>query len=77
MAAEGSEFADGFCSCWIIDSAAALHKALEDLVMLLEVLASLKLRVNLNKTALLLNIKGKAERLVPPTLALLLTVRNI
>ena len=55
-------FADDFCSCWVIDSVSALHKALEDLAMLLEVLALFKLHVNLKKTALLLSIKGKAAK---------------
>ena len=52
-------FADDFCSCWYIETVSDLLGALSDLELLLTVLAQCRLTVNLQKTALLLHLKGK------------------
>ena len=55
-------FADDFCGCWTIASASDLLRALSDLELLLGVLAQFSLTVNLQKTALLLHVRGKEAR---------------
>ena len=55
-------FADDFCGCWTIESASDLLRALSDLELLLGVLAQFNLTVNLQKTALLLHVRGKEAR---------------
>ena len=51
-------FADDFCGCWTIESTGDLLRAISDLELVLSVLAEFQLTVNLQKTALLLDIKG-------------------
>ncbi|CAE7664507.1 unnamed protein product [Symbiodinium sp. CCMP2592] len=55
-------FADDLCSCWRITSSSDLLRAISDLELILEILAQFRLTVNLQKTALLMNVRGKAAR---------------
>ncbi|CAE7555833.1 GIP [Symbiodinium sp. CCMP2592] len=55
-------FADDLCSCWRITSSSDLLRAISDLELILEILAQFRLTVNLQKTALLMNVRGKEAR---------------
>ena len=58
-------FADDWCGTWIIKSRTDFRQALGDLELLLEILTIFKLKVNYQKTALLLSLHGKdAARLL-------------
>ena len=55
-------FADDFCGCWLIRSTADFEQIIRDLALLIETLELFKLKINLQKTALLLHLKGKGAR---------------
>ena len=55
-------FADDFCGHWTITCLQDWTAAISDLTLLLETLESYQLRVNLQKTALLVNLKGKTAK---------------
>ena len=55
-------FADDFCGHWTISSLQDWTAAVSDLTLLLETLETYQLKVNLQKTALLLNLKGKIAK---------------
>ena len=61
-------FADDFCGCWAITSACELLKAVKDLELILDILASFRLQVNFQKTALLISVKGKDAKATLNTL---------
>ena len=55
-------FADDFCGHWRIESTQDFEQARLDIALLLEVLEIFQLQINLQKTALLVHLKGKAAK---------------
>ena len=55
-------FADDFCGHWTITCLQDWKAAISDLTLLMETLETYQLRVNLQKTALLVNLKGKTAK---------------
>ncbi|CAE7939312.1 Pol, partial [Symbiodinium necroappetens] len=55
-------FADDFCGHWTITCLQDWTAAISDLTLLMETLETYQLRVNLQKTALLVNLKGKTAK---------------
>ncbi|OLP83545.1 hypothetical protein AK812_SmicGene35684 [Symbiodinium microadriaticum] len=57
-------FADDFCGHWTITNLQDWKAVISDLTLLLETLATYNLKVNLQKTALLINLKGRSAKKV-------------
>ncbi|OLP99129.1 Copia protein [Symbiodinium microadriaticum] len=55
-------FADDFCGHWTITCLQDWKAAISDLTLLMETLETYQLKVNLQKTALLVNLKGKTAK---------------
>eukprot|EP00439_Symbiodinium_sp_Y106_P047170 s551_g6.t1 len=55
-------FADDFCGYWTLRSTHDFEQFIQDLTLLVETLELFQLKINLQKTALLLHLKGKGAR---------------